>query len=92
MFIQEDISKIKTMSAPSSRQGDALYIIIIRDSQANTLLKNWANKNRQEVQLANNKMSLYTQNSLSIFQVTWNNDWDNVTIWDTWNRRHIYLS
>ena len=80
------------MSAPSSRQGDALYIIIIRDSQANTLLKNWANKNRQEVQLANNKMSLYTQNSLSIFQVTWNNDWDNVTIWDTWNRRHIYLS
>jgi hypothetical protein len=24
--------------------------------------------------------------------VTWNNDWGNVTIWDTWNRRHVYLS
>jgi hypothetical protein len=79
------------MSHPNSRQGEALYIVIVRDTQANTLLKNWASKNRQEVHLANNKMSLYSQNSLSIFQVTWNNDWGNVTIWDAWNRRHIYL-
>jgi hypothetical protein len=92
IFFSGELSKTKIMSTPSSRQGDALYIIIVRDSQANTLLKNWANKNRQEVHLANNKMSLYTQNSLSLFQVTWNNDWGNVTIWDTWNRRHIYLS
>jgi hypothetical protein len=79
------------MSHPNSRQGEALYIVIVRDTQANALLKNWASKNRQEVHLANNKMSLYSQNSLSVFQVTWNNDWGNVTIWDSWNRRHIYL-
>lgn len=79
------------MSHPNSRQGEALYIVIVRDTQANTLLKNWASKNRQEVHLSNNKMSLYSQNSLSVFQVTWNNDWGNVTIWDSWNRRHIYL-
>jgi hypothetical protein len=60
------------MSSYNSKQGDALYVIIIRDSQANTLLKNWASKNRQDVHLANNKMSLYSQNSLNLFQVTWN--------------------
>jgi hypothetical protein len=80
------------MSNPlSAKQGQPLYVIIVRDSQANTLLKNWANRNRQEVHLANNKMSLYNQNSLSVFQVTWDNDWGNVTIWDTWRRQHIYL-
>ena len=79
------------MSTYNSKQGEALYIIIFRDSQANTLLKNWANKNKQDVHLANNKMSLYSQNSLNLFQVTWSGGWGNVTIWDTWHRRHIYL-
>ena len=79
------------MSTYNSKSGEALYVIILRDSQANTLLKNWANKNRQDVHLANNKMSLYSQNSLNLFQVTWSGGWGNVTIWDTWHRRHIYL-
>ena len=79
------------MSTYNSKSGEALYVIILRDSQANTLLKNWANKNRQDVHLANNKMSLYNQNSLNLFQVTWNGGWGNVTIWDTWHKRHIYL-
>ena len=75
----------------NSKHIEALYIIILRDPQANTLLKSWATKNKQEVHLANNRMSLYSQNSLNLFQVTWSNSWGNVTIWDTWNRRHIYL-
>ncbi len=79
------------MSTYNSKSGEALYVIILRDSQANALLKTWATKNRQDVHLANNKMSLYSQNSLSLFQVTWTGSWENVTIWDTWNRRHIYL-
>lgn len=79
------------MSTYNSKSGEALYIIILRDSQANTLLKNWATKNRQDVHLANNKMSLYSQNSLNHFQVTWTGGWGNITVWDTWNRRHIYL-
>lgn len=79
------------MSSYNSKQGEALYVIIIRDPQANTLLKSWASKNKQDVHLANNRMSLYSQNSLNLFQVTWSNSWGNVTIWDTWNRRHIYL-
>lgn len=79
------------MSSYNSKQGEALYVIILRDPQASTLLKNWANKNKQDVHLANNRMSLYSQNSLNLFQVTWSNSWSNVTIWDTWNKRHIYL-
>jgi len=75
----------------NTRHGEPLYVIIIRDPQANTLLKSWASKNKQDVHLANNRMSLYSQNSLNLFQVTWTNSWSNVTIWDTWNKRHIYL-
>jgi hypothetical protein len=75
----------------NTRHGEVLYIIILQDSQAHALLKNWAEKNRQNVHLANNRMSLYSQNSLSLFQVTWKNNWDNVTIWDTWSRRHIFI-
>lgn len=78
------------MSNPS-RQGEALYIIILRDPQAQNLLKSWAAKNKQDVQVSNNRMSLYSQHSLNQFQVTWTNSWSNITVWDTWNRRHIYL-
>lgn len=78
------------MSNPS-RQGEALYIIILRDPQAQNLLKTWATKNKQDVQVANNRMSLYSQHSLNQFQVTWTNSWANITVWDTWNKRHIYL-
>ena len=79
------------MSSFNSKQGDALYVIILRDPQASTLLKDWAIKNRQEVHLASNRMSLYSHDSLNMFQVTWTNSWANITVWDAWNRRHIYL-
>jgi hypothetical protein len=79
------------MSSYNTKQGEALYIIILRDPRANEILKTWATQNKQEVHLANNKMSLYSQNSFDLFQVTWTGTWHNLTIWDSWNRRHIYL-
>jgi len=79
------------MSNPQHRQGEALYIIILREPEAQAMLKSWANKNRQDAQVSNNRMSLYSQNSFNTFQVTWNNGWGNITVWDTWHRRHIYL-
>lgn len=79
------------MSNQSQRQGEALYVIILRDPQAQAMLKSWAAKNRQEAQVSNNRMNLYSQNSFNTFQVTWTNGWGNITVWDTWNRRHIYL-
>lgn len=78
------------MSNPN-RQGEALYIIILRDPQAQHLLKTWASKNKQDVHVSNNRMSLYSQHSLNQFQVTWTNSWTNITVWDSWNKRHVYL-
>jgi len=78
------------MSNPS-RQGEALYIIILRDPQAQNLLKAWAAKHKQDVHVSNNRMSLYSQHSLNQFQVTWTYSWSNITVWDSWNKRHIYL-
>jgi arsenate reductase-like glutaredoxin family protein len=80
------------MSTPNHKQGEALYIIILRDPQATNLLKKWAQDNRvTTAQIANNRMSLYSQHNLNQFTVTWKHDWDNITVWDVWLKRHIYL-
>jgi hypothetical protein len=36
-------------------------------------------------------MMLHDQRGFEQFRVTWKHDVDHITIWDTWNRRHIYL-
>jgi hypothetical protein len=37
-------------------------------------------------------LMIHHQNAFDHFCLTWNHSWDLVTVWDTWNRRHIYLS
>jgi hypothetical protein len=34
-------------------------------------------------------MKIFEHRSLSMLQMSWSHGWDNVTIWDTWNKRHI---
>jgi hypothetical protein len=37
-------------------------------------------------------MMIHHRNAFDQFCLTWNHNWDLVTVWDTWQRRHIYLS
>ena len=77
------------MSITSHKASEALFIIIIRDKNAEQQLKAWAKSNNVHTTVESNRMKIYEQRVLSMFQIHWPHDWELVTIWDCWNRRHI---
>jgi hypothetical protein len=36
-------------------------------------------------------MMLHAQSAFDNFLITWSHGMSLITVWDTWNRRHIYL-
>ena len=78
------------MTISNFRNSEPLYIIIVRESNAQDLLKNWAKSANVQVTIETNRMKLFESRTLGSFQITWPHSWDNVTIWDCWLRRHIY--
>lgn len=80
------------MSIPTYRAVEPLYIVMLRNGQAEPMFKNWIRNNQIEHAVVNNnRMMLYHQQAFDRFVVTWSHDWSAVTVWDTWNRRHIYM-
>ena len=79
------------MSISNFRATEALYIVIVRDRDAERMLRDWARVNNTQVTIENNRMKMFEDRSLNLFTVTWTHDWNNVLIWDTWNKRHIEL-
>ena len=80
------------MPISSFRTAEPLYIVILRDQQAENLLKSWIRQHRVEhATVSGNRMMLHHQQAFENFRMTWAHDWDMVTVWDTWNRRHIYV-
>jgi hypothetical protein len=77
------------MSITNYRASEPLYIIIIREKNAEQALKVWAKTANVQVQIDTNRMKLFDQRTLNLFQLNWSGAWDNVTIWDCWNKRHI---
>lgn len=81
------------MPLPTYRSAEPLYIITLRNNtQAETQLKNWIRDNRIEhASVSGNRMMLHHQHAFDRFIISWTTGLDQITIWDTWNRRHIYL-
>lgn len=81
------------MSIPHFRTAEPLYIVIVRHSnQAEQHLKAWIKEHRVEhATVTGNRMMLHHQQAFDRFLISWAHDWEAVAIWDTWNRRHIYL-
>lgn len=80
------------MSIFNVRALEPLYIIIFRGNDAETVLKAWVKEHKVEhVQVTGNRMMVHHRLAYDRFVMTWPHDWELVTIWDTWNRRHIYL-
>jgi len=80
------------MSGLVFKNGDALYIIILRDPNAKSLLQKWAISNRHaQVKVEDNKLHIYDHNTFNLFFLTWKNGWDNILIWDTYLKRHVYI-
>jgi hypothetical protein len=79
------------MTISNFRAAEPLYIVIVRDRNAEQQLKTWAREANCQVNIENNRMKIFEQRSLSVFQMTWSHGYDNVTVWDAWNKRHIDL-
>ena len=80
------------MSITNFRTAEPLYIVILRNQQAENLLKSWIKEHRVEHANVNgNRLMLHHQGAFDRFMLTWNHDWNLVIVWDAWNRRHIYI-
>lgn len=80
------------MSISNFKASEALYLVIVRDKNAEAQLKAWAKESNAPVTIENNRMKIFEQRSLTLFQVNWPHNWNNVTIWDCWKRQHINLT
>ena len=81
------------MSGVTYRAVEPLYILIMRNNTgAEAAFRNWIRTNRIEnATVLGSKMMLHDQRSFEMFKVTWSGNITNITIWDTWSKRHIYL-
>jgi hypothetical protein len=79
------------MTISNYRATEALYIVIVREKNGEQLLRDWAKRSNVQVTFEGNRMKMFDQRSLSLFQMNWAHGWDNVGIWDTWNKRHLNL-
>ena len=77
------------MTISNFRSSEPLYIVIVRDRNAENMLKSWAKDANAQVTIENNRMKIFESRSLQIFRMTWEHDWSQVTLWDAWNKRHI---
>ena len=80
------------MTISNFRAAEALYIVIVRDRDAERNLREWARIANAQVTIENNRMRIFEDRSLNLFTVTWPHDWTTVTIWDAWNKRHIEIT
>lgn len=78
------------MTLPNYRSAEPMYIIMVRSNQAEKMLRDWAQAAQCQVHIEGNRMRLFEQHSLDRFHLDWPHAWENVVIWDCWNRRHIY--
>jgi hypothetical protein len=67
-------------------------VISLRNStQAESQFRNWVKDNKINHAVVNgHKLMLHHQQALDIFMITWRYSWEQIVIWDTWNRRHIH--
>jgi hypothetical protein len=73
-------------------EGDPLYIITLHHERAETLFRAWTEQNRiTRYQISGRRMCLYSGYDFDQFRMTWNTNWHNLSIWDNWNRRLVYL-
>jgi hypothetical protein len=78
------------MTISNFRSAEPLYIVVVRENNAENLLRAWVRNNQCQVTVEGNRMKIFDQRSLSVFQMAWSHDWSQVSIWDCWNKRHIY--
>lgn len=77
------------MTISNFRAAEPMYLVIVRERNAEKLLKDWARSQNSQVAIENNRMKIFEPRTLALFQVNWPHDWKNVNIWDYWHKRHM---
>lgn len=77
------------MTISNFRATEPLFIVIVREKNAEQLLRDWARSANCQVTIESNRMKIFEQRSFNQFQMSWSHGYANVTIWDAWNKRHI---
>lgn len=71
---------------------DALYVITLRDTGAETKLRAWIKTSQHNLAAVDgHRLRVFDHNTWSRFFMTWQYGFSQITVWDAWNRRHIEL-
>jgi hypothetical protein len=74
------------------KHSEPLYIITEPHSDSRSRFQAWIRECRvTEARMQAHRLHVYTQSCLDGFLATWPHGFGDLVIWDTWNRRHIYL-
>jgi hypothetical protein len=79
------------MSISHYRNAEPLFLVIVRESNAQQLLQQWAKTANVQVSIDNNRMKIFDSRTFDLFHIGWPNSWNNVTIWDYWLKRHVQV-
>jgi hypothetical protein len=80
------------MTLPIFKNGEPLYTVIYKHEEARSRFTKWAASSRSiQSRIEDNRMMLFDHNTLSLFVVTWNHGWNNLLVWDTYLKRHLYF-
>jgi len=81
------------MPIPRFRAAEPLFILILRNhASAETLFRSWIREHQVEhAQVVGHRLHLYESHAWEKFTITWSHGWESLTVWDAWNRRHIWL-
>jgi hypothetical protein len=72
---------------------EPIYIVIFRDTQAEHHLLDWAKRHNVDPKhIDRDRLNVYNQTVWFKFQTTWTRNWNRITVWDCWQRRHIEVN
>jgi hypothetical protein len=79
------------MTVTSYRSHEPLYIVTIRHPNAVKLIESWIQKTNASVTQESHRIKIHDYRHLNLFLLEWPHGWNNVVVWDCWNKRHIYV-
>lgn len=65
------------------------YIITSKDNRAADDFREWARRHRVKYDIEGRRLYLYDHTALNKFQIFFSGDYDSITIWDNWQKRHL---
>jgi hypothetical protein len=79
------------MTLSTYRSHEPLYTVTVRHTDGEKWLRQFVRECQIQASVDKNRMHIFENHGLTKFQMKWKYSWQNVTVWDCWNRRHIMV-